>query len=137
MIFNLNLKFFTFMTGDYFAVKGKSKIEHSSIFKHQMFKAQATITVAMMVAHGVDLVSSHGCGAALAHFTREMSDEKLLEGSRPMAMRARASLFVSDVFVNMMAQLEAGRRAGSRTTRRATSGTRWSRSTARSSTRAA
>lgn len=38
--------------------------------QHHVYRAQAHLTVAMMVAQGVELASSHGCSSAIAHFRR-------------------------------------------------------------------
>jgi ERCC4-related helicase len=61
---------------------------------HAIFRGQAFLTVGMMLAQGVELVSSHGCGSALAHFRRDMEEwRKLREqgGRQKMALKLSES----------------------------------------------
>jgi len=84
--------------------------------QHHVYRAQAHLTVAMMVAQGVELASSHGCSSAIAHFRRDMEEWRLLReggGRRKMGLQLREELYQSEVYHEMLSKLAEGEAAGS------------------------
>jgi len=76
--------------------------------QHTVFRGQAYLGVAMMLAQGVELASSHGCASALAHFRRDMEEWRRMReegGRQKMALSLREELYRSEVWHAMLCKL--------------------------------
>ena len=85
-------------------------LDASSCMPEHKRTQAAWLNVAMMMAYGVELISSHGCGSALEYFSRELnmvqSARQAEGGRRKLSTTLREEVFRSNSFAKLLGTLQ-------------------------------